>query len=167
MSLTFDEFTRRAHDVLKADPGPQGREQVRALLEQILLTPSVAALVGDDQPNRRLLYHDQELGFEVLGHVYHEPKRTQPHDHGPTWAIYGQVTGTSYMDAWSIVEPATPEKPGKVSLAGTCNLTPGIAYLYNEGVLHAPRRDAPAKLIRIEGPGLDTGSRLKWEIVEA
>jgi hypothetical protein len=165
MSATFEQFSRRVHDLLAADAGPAGREQIRLALEAVLLDPAIAALVGDDQPNRRVLYADHELGFEILGHVYHEAKRTQPHDHGNTWAIYGQVSGESIMDEWTIVEQATAVKPGKVTLSHTYYLKPGQAHLYNEGVLHAPRRDAAAKLIRIEGPGLDTATRLKWEVV--
>ncbi len=162
--ITFAQFAQRAHDLLAADPGPAGREQVRLLLETFLLTPEAASLVGDDQPQRRVL-HEDPLGFEILGHVFREARRTTPHDHGPSWAIYGQVSGESIMDEWTIVEPATAEQGGKVRLSHTYSLTPGIAHLYNERVLHAPRRDAPAKLIRIEGPGVNSTKRLQWEVI--
>ncbi len=165
MSHTFETFSRRVHELLKADPGPGGREQVRQLLEEVLLLPSFAELVGDDQPQRRELYSDAELGFVILGHVYHEAKRVSPHDHGSTWAIYGQVTGESIMDEWTILEDAVGDQPGLVKLSHTYRLKPGEAHLYNEGVLHAPRREAPAKLIRVEGGHL--GKRRKWRIAES
>ena len=161
----LESFAREVHALLAADLGPAGRERVRLLLESVLLTPPFAALVGDDQPQKRLLYEDHELGFEILGHVYHEAKRTKPHDHGPGWAIYGQVSGESIMDEWEIVEQATPERTGKVRLSRTYRLQPGQAHLYNERVLHAPRREAAAKLIRIEGPGVSGVKRLTWEAV--
>ena len=163
MSLSFADFARQTHELLAADSGPVGRERVRLLLESVLLSPEIAALVGDDQPNRRVL-HSDPLGFEILGHVYHEAKRTKPHDHGPSWAIYGQVSGESIMDEWRIVEQATPEVPGTVALDRTLYLKPGEARLYNERALHAPRRDAPAKLIRIEGPGAKGEGRLTWKV---
>jgi hypothetical protein len=165
MSQLFESFARKVHQHLAENPGPDGREKVRVLLEEVLLLPEIAALVGDDQPNRRELYRDEHLGFAILGHVYHEAKRTKPHDHGPSWAIYGQVSGESIMDEWSILEQATPDQPGKVKLSHTYYLKPGEAHLYNERVLHAPRRDAPAKLIRIEGPGVEGFKRLAWEVV--
>ena len=43
-------------------------------------------------------------------------------------------------------------KPGKARRIKDYTLTPGTAYLYNEGDLHSPRRDGPTRLIRIEGP---------------
>jgi predicted metal-dependent enzyme (double-stranded beta helix superfamily) len=165
MSQLFESFTREVQEILRADRGPAGREQLRQLLEQVLLSPEIAELVGDDQPQRRVLFADPELGFSVLGHVYHEAKRTQPHDHGPGWAIYGQVTGESLMDEWAIVEQAASDKPGKVRLTETLHLIPGQTFLYNERALHAPRREAPAKLIRIEGGGVAGFKRLQWEAV--
>ena len=46
----------------------------------------------------------------------------------------------------------------------TYKLTPGTAYLYNEGDLHSPRRDGDTRLIRIEGTDLTKVERDKFEI---
>jgi hypothetical protein len=37
-----------------------------------------------------------------------------------------------------------------------------MAYLYNEGDLHSPRRDGPTRLIRIEGQNMDRIRRLAY-----
>lgn len=164
MSHTIEDFSRRVHDVLAADPGPSGREKVRVLLEDLLKDEAFAAQhLGDDQPQRRVLYQDPELGFTILGHVFHEARRTKPHDHGPSWAIYGQVAGETTMDDWEVVVPATAESQGKVRLRRSYTLTPGAAHVYNEGELHSPRREGAAKLIPIEGPGIQEGPRFAWE----
>ena len=47
----------------------------------------------------------------------------------------------------------------------TYKLTPGSAYLYNEGDLHAPRRNGPTQLIRLEGTNMDRVKRLRFEAV--
>jgi hypothetical protein len=47
----------------------------------------------------------------------------------------------------------------------TYKLTPGMAYLYNEGDLHSPLRRGPTQLIRIEGMNMDRIKRLKFEAV--
>lgn len=166
MPHTLDSFAREAHDLLAADAGPTGRERVRQLLEQVLLLPDFVAPVSDDQPQRRVLYTDAELGFSVLGHVYPGARSVPPHDHGPTWAIYGQVSGATRMDEWHIVEPATPERAGKLRLKQSLNLTPGTARLYNEGELHALSREGAAKLIRIEGGSLEGRERLQWDVLD-
>jgi len=105
----------------------------------------------DDGPDRKILYEDPELGFCILGHVNQGAKQSPPHDHGPTWAIYGQAVGETIMTDWALVSPASEAQPGKVRYVRDYKLTPGAAYVYNEGDLHSPRRDASTKLIRIEG----------------
>jgi hypothetical protein len=165
MTIPFQTFVDFASHQLRRDPGIAGRERVRQALEETLLHPTTIALVGDDQPQRRVLFHDPVVGFEILGHVFPGARRTQPHDHGPTWAIYGQVAGTTTMDEWDIVNEPVGETPGQVRLAWSFPLTPGRAHLYNEGVLHAPRREAAATLIRIEGPGLEAAPRRAWTVV--
>ena len=74
----------------------------------------VATHLGDEVPERKILYEDPELGFCILGHVNHGARESKPHDHGPTWAIYGQARGRTVMCDWTLVESATGEKPGKV-----------------------------------------------------
>ena len=44
-------------------------------------------------------------------------------------------------------------------------LKPCAAYVYNEGDLHSPRRDASTKLIRIEGRNVEKIRRFPYEAV--
>lgn len=162
MSHTIESFSQEVHNILKADPGPHGREKVRAVLENVVKDQEFAKrYLDDNQPQRRLLYEDQDLGFAILGHVFKEARRTPPHDHGTSWAIYGQVAGETTMDGWDIVEPAA----GKVKLRDSINLTPGNVRVYNENEIHSPRRDGPAKLIRIEGNPKQVPLGRVWEPV--
>jgi hypothetical protein len=70
------------------------------------------------------------------------------------------------MSDWELLEPATPEKPGKVRKTRTYKLTPGSAHVYNEGDLHSPSRAGATRLIRIEGTNMEKVKRLKYEAVE-
>jgi hypothetical protein len=112
-----------------------------------------------------VLYEDPELGFCVLAHNYSGPKDSPPHDHGPSWAIYGQARGETEMTDYALVAPATEGRPGRARPVRTYKLTPGTAHLYNEGDLHSPRRRAPTQLIRIEGMNMDRVKRLRFEAV--
>jgi hypothetical protein len=164
MTHTLETFSRHVREALSTDPGPAGREKVRTLLETLVKDAAFAEQhLGDGQAQRRVLYQDPDLGFAILGHVFHEARRTQPHDHGHSWAIYGQVAGETTMDGWDVVEQATADAPGKVRLRDSSTLTPGTARVYNEGEIHSPRREGAAKLIRIEGQPDQTGPRLVWE----
>lgn len=162
MAHTLEQFAAACHDILKADPGPAGRQQICALLQDVLKDDDfVATHLGDNVPERKILYEDPEFGFCILAHVNHGARETAPHDHGPSWAIYGQARGETEMTDWALVEPATADKPGKVRQVKTYTLKPGMAYAYYEGQLHSPRRAGPTRLIRIEGLNMDNVRRVR------
>jgi hypothetical protein len=166
MGYTLEQFSRECHRILKQDPGVEGRKKVCALVREVLRDEDfITTHLHDGVPERKILYEDPELGFCILGHVNHGVRESKPHDHGPSWAIYGQARGKTVMSDWELLKPATEDKPGKVRLVREYALTPGIAHLYNEGDLHSPRRDGPTRLIRIEGQNLDHIRRLAYEAV--
>jgi hypothetical protein len=166
MGYTLEEFSAACHRILADDPGAEGRKKVCALVEDVLKDQAfVAAHLGDDVPERKILYEDPELGFCILGHVNHDARESKPLDHGPSCAIYGQARGDTLMSEWALVEPAAEDKPGKVRLVRRYSLTPGTAYVYNEGDLHSPSRSGPTRLIRIEGRNLEKIRRLAYEAV--
>jgi predicted metal-dependent enzyme (double-stranded beta helix superfamily) len=166
MAHTLEQFSAACHDTLKADPGPSGRSKVCALLQEALKDEQfVSNCITDDTPEREMLYEDPELGFCILAHHYRGAKTSPPHDHGPYWAIYGQARGETEMSDYELLEPATPEKPGKVRKTSTYKLTPGVAHVYNEGDLHSPKRLDSTRLIRIEGVNMEKVKRLKFEAV--
>lgn len=166
MGYTLEQFSTECHRILKQDPGVAGREKVCALVRQVLKDDAfIAATLGDKVPERKVLYEDPELGFCILGHVYDGAKDSNPHDHGPSWAIYGQARGETIMTDYFPVARPGEGKPGKARPVRDYKLTPGMAYLYNEGDLHSPRRDGPTRLIRIEGKNMDTVKRFPYERV--
>jgi hypothetical protein len=166
MPYTLESFAAAAHDILTATPGPQGRDKVRALLQDVLLDRVfVAKHLGDDVPERKIIYEDPALGFCILAHVYQGAKESQPHDHGKHWAIYGQAEGETVMSDWQVVEPAKDDKPGKVRHVRAYPLKPGMAKVYNEGDVHSPRREGATRLIRIEGRNMEGQPRGTFEKV--
>jgi len=166
MPYTLDEFAAACRRLLTENPGVEGREKVCALLKEVLQDQGfIAAHLSGDVPERKILYEDPELGFCILAHVYRGAKESAPHDHGPTWAIYGQARGETLMTDWAPVGPASGTRPGKVRRARSYPLKPGMAHLYNEGDLHSPRRDGPVRLIRIEGVNTDRITRTAYEAV--
>jgi hypothetical protein len=166
MGYTLEQFSADCHRVLAADPGPDGRKKVCELVQMACTDKDfVAKHLPDDGAERHILYEDPELGFCILGHVYHGAKDSAPHDHGPTWAIYGQAAGETVMTDWAMVSPASEGQIGKVNHVRDYTLAPGAAYVYNEGDLHSPRRDASTKLIRIEGRNVEKIRRFPYEKV--
>ena len=166
MGYSLEQFADACQRILSEDPGPGGRNKICALVQDVLQDEAfVARHLGDDVPERRILYEDPKLGFCILAHVYQGAKESQPHDHGPSWAIYGQARGETEMSDYQLLAPASPDKPGKVRKVRTYTLTPGAAHVYNEGDVHSPKRVNSTRLIRIEGVNMEKVRRLKYEAV--
>lgn len=167
MSLTLEQFVAACQKALASTPGPAGREAVCALVKEALADPAfVAAHLDPRGPERKVLYEDPERGFTVLAHAYHGAKQSGPHDHGPSWAIYGQAAGETIMTDWECLARPSDGAPGRARRIRDYTLRPGDAYLYEPGVLHSPRRDGSTVLLRIEGVNMDRVKRLPYLPVE-
>jgi predicted metal-dependent enzyme (double-stranded beta helix superfamily) len=165
MTHTLDAFAARVRAILLKEDNPGGREKVAALLRDVLKDRAfVETLFDETSPERKLLYEDPQLGFCILAHRYTDAKDSPPHDHGPSWAIYGQADGETVMTDWMLVDAASSDR--KVKPLRSYALTPGIAHVYNEGDLHAPSRAGPTRLIRIEGTNMERVARGKYEPVQ-
>ena len=166
MGHTLEGFAAACHRILTEHPDRAGREQVCALLQEVLRDETfVAAHLGDDVPERKILYEDPQLGFCILAHVYRGAKESAPHDHGPSWAIYGQARGETVMSDWTVERRPGGDTPGRVRRARSDTLTPGTAHVYHEGDVHSPRREGPTRLIRIEGTNMERVRRQPYEAV--
>jgi hypothetical protein len=166
MAHTVEQLAQSVHQALKAAPGPAGRRKAADALEAALKDDAfIGAAFDNNTSSRHLLYEDAELGFCIFAHDHNDARGSAPHDHGPSWAIYGQAQGETQMTDWDLLEAAGDGKPGKVRQRRTYKLERGQAHVYNEGDLHAPSRTAPTRLIRIEGTNLDRIKRHKFEIV--
>ena len=166
MSLTLEQFAADCHDALKAHPGTPGREKVCDLVKRVLKDPEfVATYIPPGTPERHLLYEDPELGFAILAHGYIGPKGSKPHDHGPSWAIYGQAAGETIMTDWDCLARPTDSSPGKATANRDYVMRPGDVYLYDVGVLHSPERKDDTRLLRIEGLNMAKVKRFPYEAV--
>lgn len=167
MSYTLEQLSADCRAAIDKDPGPAGRDEVRQYIAKACADPEFVAqhLGPDNTVPRQVIYEDDKHKFCILAHVYEGAKGSNPHDHGPSWAIYGQADGVTTMTDWIKVEPPEGDAPGKVKQGKVYDLTPGIAYLYNEGDLHSPSRAATTRLIRVEGQNLAGVKRDKYEAV--
>ncbi len=166
MSFTLDSFASECHRILKQDSTPAGREKVRDLVQQALKDEKfIATYINDNTPDRQVIYEDPELGFCVCAHVNRDAREANPHDHGNSWAIYGQAFGETEMSDWEVIEPAAEGKPGKVRRARVYALKPGMAHIYNEGDVHSPKRVTATGLLRIEGKNTQKMKRLAYKAI--
>ena len=164
MNRVLFDLSQKCRTWLVENPGPDGRQKIATYLEQLLTDQNaIDNLVPITASERDLLYQDPDLGFCILAHNYAGPKTALPHDHGPSWAIYAQVRGETKMCEYDLVQQATSDTPGKVTVKKTYQMRPGDTYVYDEGVLHAPIRTEPTSLLRIEGADMSKVKRLRYE----
>lgn len=157
MAYTLEELSRDIKNTLKADSGPAGRKKIcefvsRALLDKSFVDQHVTA---EACKPRKVLYQDPDLGFCICGHVYGDARTGGPHDHGPTWAIYGVANGTTEMTEWKIVKKGSGDTPTLVEPVRSYEMKPGDCQVYEPGAVHSPKMSPATKLIRIEGGNLD------------
>lgn len=157
MTYTLEHLAGDIRAALKADSGLGGKQAVCKLVSKALVDDEFVAkhLRADECKPRKVLYEDPELGFCICGHVYEKPAHGEPHDHGPSWAIYGLAVGDTEMTDWRIVKKGEGSEPTLVEPEKSYVLRPGDAHFYDVGVVHSPKRDTLTKLIRIEGSNLD------------
>ena len=161
MSYTLEQLGADIRAALKDDSGRRGKEAVCALVSRALRDRDLVErrLTAEECRPRKVLYEDPELGFCICGHVFPSGGDSGPHDHGPTWAIYGVAEGDTEMTDWRIVETGSGDAPILVKPERTYVMRPGDAHLYDVGDVHSPRRAGFTRLIRIEGRNLDSVKR--------
>jgi hypothetical protein len=167
MAYTLEEFCRDCSANLKADTSPGGREAVRRDLEHLLANQAfVAEHVMPAAPGRHTLYRDPELGFVVLAHIHPKGNKSPPHDHGRSWAVYGQVTAYTDMTEWRRVDGGNGAGTAELEVARRYRLEPGRAGVYDIGAIHAIDYPDDARFVRVTGTDLEHVPRLKYDLAK-
>lgn len=165
MAYTLDAFVKDTQAALKADTGPGGREKVRVLLEKLLANEDfVDEAVGPAAPiGTRKLYEDKELSFVVLAHCNPKPHKSPPHDHGASWAVYGQAVKYTDMSVYKRLDGGQGAGEAKLEKVKSYRLEPGHAGVYDVGAIHAIDYPEGSRFVRVTGRDLDYVQRLKFD----
>ncbi|MDP2412014.1 MAG: hypothetical protein Q8M26_17245 [Pseudolabrys sp.] len=166
MAYALEQFIADCRSSLSRDPGPDGREEVRANLERLLSDSAfISAYCGDDQPRGlKVLYEDKDLGFQVLAHINDKARVSPPHDHGHSWAIYGQATKYTEMTEWEREDDGSDPKHAKLKPVKKYRLTPGKAGIYQDGTIHSIDYPDYARFVRVTGTNLDKINRIRIDL---
>ena len=166
MPYSLDQFIADCRASLKRNPGPQGREEVRVKLEQLLRNQEfVEQHCGDDVPRGlKVLYEDPELKFQVLAHINEKARTSPPHDHGASWAIYGQAKLWTDMIEWKREDNGTDAKHAKLTPEKKYRLNPGHAGIYQDGKIHSIDYPDKSRFVRVTGTNLDNINRIRIDL---
>ena len=153
---------------MKADPGDGGREKARDCLARLLKEKDFVAAhcSPDHKPGTTLLYRDPELDFNVLAHCFKGGAKSPPHDHGTSWAIYGQALGHTNVVVWKRKDGAKGDKqngPADLDKIDQYELNAGDAGVFHPGIVHTVEFTPGSRYIRVTGTDLnkDGAGRLR------
>ena len=166
MPYDLDQFVADCRAILARDPGPKGREEVRVALERLLANEQfVEEYCGASVPRGlKVLYEDPKLGFQVLAHINDKARVSPPHDHGASWAIYGQATHWTDMIEWKREDDGTDPKHAKLTPEKKYRLEPGHAGIYEDGKIHSIDYPDKSRFIRVTGANLDKIDRVRFDL---
>lgn len=166
MGYTLQQFTDDCRDILKGKQDRAALEQVRDRLEALLKDDAFfAQYCGPDAvPGPSLLYQDPELGFHMLGYAMSDPHESQPHDHGSSWAVYGQAAEYTDMTEWSRLDDGTEQGKARLEATRRYRLEPGQAGIFDDYAIHSIAYPAGARFVRITGVDLDRIKRARFDL---
>ena len=166
MAYQLDRFVADCRASLKRDPGPGGREQVRLNLERLLSNKDFVEQYCGDKAERglKVLYEDPELKFQILAHINDKARVSPPHDHGESWAIYGQAALWTDMTEWQREDDGSDPKHAKLKPAKKYRLTPGHAGIYQDGAIHSIDYPDKSRFVRVTGTNLDNINRVRFDL---
>lgn len=166
MAYELNQFIADCRSTLARDPGPSGRERVRQNLERLLANKEfVDEYCGDDAPRGlKVLYEDPKLGFQILAHINDKARVSPPHDHGASWAIYGQATKYTDMIEWEREDDGKDPRHAKLKPVKKYRLTPGKAGIYQNGAIHSIDYPDYARFVRVTGTNLDKIDRIRIDL---
>ena len=166
MAYQLEDFCTDAREALAADPGHDGREKVRRYLEKLLANEDFVArhLGAEVEGGKRVLYHDEDTDFYVMAHgTEHGNRVGKPHDHGASWAIYGQSKGVTDMTVYKRTDDGRRDGHAELDTAETFRLDPGVVALFDDGAIHSTAHPEPARWVRVTGTDLDTIKRHRYD----
>ena len=166
MSYNFDQFIADCRTALTRDSGLKGREEVRQKLERLLSDRDfIEKYCGEAVPRGlKVLYEDPQLGFQVLAHINDKARVSPPHDHGESWAIYGQATHYTDMTEWQREDDGAERGKAELKPVKKYRLMPGHAGIYQDGTIHSIDYPDRSRFIRVTGTNLDKINRVRFDL---
>lgn len=165
MSYTLEEFGADIVAAMTENPGDAGRETVRQKLEALLKEPDfLAAYCGDEaEVGVRPIWVDDATGIRVLQHIYADGKTSHPHDHGESWAVYGQAVEWTDMTVWERKDDGGREGYAEIEPVGRFRLEPGMAGVFHPGDIHQIQFPDGARFIRVTGTDLGSIATSRYD----
>ena len=165
MAYSLDNFCHDTRTILAQGDDSGAREKIRQKLELLLIDEAFCDAYlgpdnGADNSGVSHIFEDPDLHFCVLTYNMATPRTSPPHDHGTSWAVYGQVAGHTDMTLWQAAGGGT----GKIEPVRSFRLQPGQAGLFDKGEIHSITYPAGSKFVRITGAEMSQETRRVFDL---
>ncbi len=166
MTYTLDQFCEDCRNSILENPGTAGREAIRVHMEKLLANPGfVEERLGENvEPGRHTLYHDPETDVHVLAHIYKDPVKSVPHDHGRSWAVYGSITRHTDIAEWKRTDGSAGDDDVELEVDKEYRLKAGSAGLFDVGMIHSIDVPADTRFLRVTGTDLDSVETSRFDL---
>ena len=155
MTYSLVDFCGDVRAILAESDNHDGRQRVRRQLEALLDDADFrAAYLGADEDGMTQIYEDPDFRFCVLAYKMAAAHSSPPHDHGDSWAVYGQALGHTDMTVWS-----QPDEGNRIEPKRTFRLEAGQADLFDVREIHSISYCHGAKFVRVTGVDMRALSR--------
>lgn len=158
MPYTLDQFVLDCRHSLQANAGAAGQEEVRAHLTTLLSNPQDLLLrLGDAKSGRHRIHHDPITDMYVFAHLFTKEGRSNAHDHGPCWIIYGNVSGHTDMIEWRRTDDGSRTGHAELEKTREYRVSAGEAALFKKGAIHSTYHPAgESLLVRVISGDMDS-----------
>ena len=168
MTYSLQRFVDDCRRSLETEPGPEGLDAIRKHLERLLVDEDFLAthFDADAALARRTLHEDPQTGVCVLAHAIAPGGEGKPHDHGPSWAVYGQADRHTEMKEWRRTDDGGDDARATLEIANAYRLEAGRAVVFGRGAIHSVHQPEGAWLVRVTGADLDRVVRSSYDTQE-
>ena len=166
MSYGIEEFHEDCRAAIDSLTRKANLEGVRRALEMLLTNEEfVARYCGPDATvGIHELHRDPKYDYILLAHVYAKGRTSPPHDHGASWAVYGQAVGWTDMTEYERLDDGSKPRHADIRIARTYRLDPGKVGVFGPHKIHQIHFPDGARFIRVTGTDLATIETLRYDM---
>tara|TARA_X000001036_G_scaffold430528_2_gene463341 strand:+ start:646 stop:1158 length:513 start_codon:yes stop_codon:yes gene_type:complete len=155
LSYLLEDFCEDCSLSLANSEMPQ--EEIRRSMEKLLSETDFIEkyFSSEAEVGINVIHEDDKTGFQVLTHIYANGKESPPHDHGTSWAVYGQAVKHTDMTIWRRTDNGANENQAIVEPEKTFRLNPTMAGIFEIGKIHSIKFPDGARFLRVTGTNLN------------
>ena len=157
MAYEFETFCTDCGNAYDQDTGEADLESIRQNLEKLIkenpkFVEEKCGASADYGVHE--LYTDPNLGFIVYAHNIKEGRKSPPHDHGASWAVYGQAKKFTDMTEYRRLDDMSEAGHAEIEKTKKYRLDVGMAGKFGPHDIHQIHFEDEARFIRVTGTDL-------------